>query len=63
MTNRYPSVDWNPQSGYPSHTPPDYIPWRPWGIGSHLGLTLVIDAEQDEYYCSSEASLGFKVIY
>lgn len=39
----------------------NHIPWRPWGAGSHLGLTIVLNAELDEYYCASEASHGFKV--
>ncbi|XP_039287322.1 pickpocket protein 28-like [Nilaparvata lugens] len=59
---KFPSADWSPQNGYPANTPHDYLPWRPWGTGSHLGLTLVLDAEQNEYYCSSEASFGFKIL-
>lgn len=27
-----------------------------------MGLTIVVDAAVDEYYCSSTSSTGFKVI-
>ncbi|XP_029346818.1 pickpocket protein 28-like [Acyrthosiphon pisum] len=57
-----PSANWTPENGYPPNTPAEYTPWRPWGAGNHLGLTLVLDAEIEEYYCSSEVSYGFKVI-
>lgn len=36
-------------------------PWRPLGIGTHLGLTISLDSELHEYYCSSTLSAGFKV--
>eukprot|EP00102_Acyrthosiphon_pisum_P019219 XP_016656429.1 PREDICTED: pickpocket protein 28-like [Acyrthosiphon pisum] len=57
-----PSANWTPENGYPPNTPAEYTPWRPWGAGNHLGLTLVLDAEIEEYYCSSEVSYGFKVM-
>lgn len=31
------------------------------GAGAHLGLTVVLDAQTDNYYCSSTSSIGFKV--
>ncbi|XP_025415309.1 pickpocket protein 28 [Sipha flava] len=57
-----PSANWTPENGYPPNTPAEFIPWRPWGAGNHLGLTLVLDAEIEEYYCSSEVSYGFKIM-
>ncbi|XP_065217344.1 pickpocket protein 28-like [Planococcus citri] len=60
ITFPFTYVDWTPERGYPRDTPLNHIPWRPWGAGSHLGLTIVLNAELDEYYCSSEASHGFK---
>lgn len=60
---KYPSANWTPEDGYPLNTPFIYMPWRPLGAGNHLGLTIVLDAEVDEYYCSSEVSYGFKVQY
>lgn len=59
----YPSVsvDWNAEKGYDANMPPDVIPWRPYGAGLFYGLTLVLDVESSEYYCSSTAGVGFKV--
>ncbi|XP_046741816.1 pickpocket protein 28-like [Diprion similis] len=62
VTFPFTSVDWTPEKGYASKTPADSIPWRPYGAGRHLGLTLVLDAEVSEYYCSSTASIGFKML-
>lgn len=60
-TVHYPSVDWTLENDFPENAPVDSIPWRPWGAGRHLGLTVVLDANIEEYFCSSEASYGFKV--
>ena len=54
-------VDWNPEYKFTKHDPVDAIPWRPFGSGSNYGLTLALDVDADEYYCSSTASVGFKV--
>ena len=40
---------------------PDVIPWRPYGAGLIYGLTLALDVDIGEYYCSSTAGAGFKV--
>jgi len=40
---------------------PDVIPWRPYGAGLTYGLTLALDVDINEYYCSSTAGAGFKV--
>nr|XP_014286883.1 pickpocket protein 28-like isoform X1 [Halyomorpha halys] len=56
------SVDWSPQRGYPENAPPDNLPRRVRGSGRHLGLTVVVDSEIDEYFCSSENGKGFKVL-
>ncbi|KAL6445649.1 hypothetical protein ACFW04_000866 [Cataglyphis niger] len=60
----YPSVsvDWNAEKGYDANMPPDVIPWRPYGAGLFYGLTLVLDVESSEYYCSSTAGMGFKML-
>ncbi|CAH0696804.1 unnamed protein product [Spodoptera exigua] len=57
-----PAVDWTPEDGYPVDAPPDGFPWRPKGIGTHHGLTLVLDANIAEYYCASTKSAGFKIL-
>jgi hypothetical protein len=55
------SVDWNAEKGYTSNMPKDVIPQRSYGTGLLYGLSLVLDVEIDEYYCSSTDSAGFKV--
>ncbi|KAG8258302.1 hypothetical protein J6590_032230 [Homalodisca vitripennis] len=62
LTFPFDSVNWTPEDGYPDNVSVDDVPWRPWGPGSHLGLTIVLDANLNEYYCSSEVSIGFKVV-
>lgn len=32
------------------------------GSGSHLGLTLILNANADDYHCSSTNSVGFKIL-
>lgn len=32
------------------------------GAGAHMGLTIVLDADLDSYFCSSTSSVGFKVL-
>ncbi|KAL0131219.1 hypothetical protein PUN28_002644 [Cardiocondyla obscurior] len=60
----YPSesVDWNAEKGYDASMPADVIPWRPYGAGLIYGLTLVLDVDIDEYYCSSTVGAGFKML-
>jgi hypothetical protein len=55
------TVDWTPEAGYPPNAAPDALPRRPRGAGSHLGFTIVLDAELQEFHCSTTASVGFKV--
>nr|XP_012222920.1 PREDICTED: pickpocket protein 28-like [Linepithema humile] len=63
MNITYPStsIDWNAEDGY-KDMPADVVPWRPYGAGLFYGLTLVLDVEADEYYCSSTAGAGFKML-
>jgi hypothetical protein len=61
LTLPYESLDWTIETGYPKDTPPYTLPWRPWGPGIHMGLKIVVDAELDQYFCSAEVSIGFKV--
>ncbi|XP_012136271.1 pickpocket protein 28 isoform X2 [Megachile rotundata] len=62
ITFPYTSIDWTPETGYDSNVAVDSIPWRPYGAGQFYGLTLVLDADVAEYYCSSTASVGFKML-
>ncbi|CAK9808428.1 Pickpocket protein 28 [Anthophora quadrimaculata] len=62
ITFPFNTIDWTPETGYNDSTSADSIPWRPYGAGQFYGLTLVLDADMDEYYCSSSASVGFKML-
>ncbi|KAJ8686888.1 hypothetical protein QAD02_022682 [Eretmocerus hayati] len=55
-------IDWNPEYIFTKDDPASAIPWRAYGSGSEYGLTLAMDVEADEYYCSSTASVGFKML-
>ena len=37
------------------------LPRRVITAGLHAGLTVVLNVEKDEYYCSGSESVGFKV--
>ena len=67
--------NWDPQNGYKSepdlHEIPhdvdideylknESLPRRSIAPGLHAGLTLVLNVEKDEYYCSGTESVGFK---
>nr|CAH7720558.1 unnamed protein product [Callosobruchus chinensis] len=55
--------DWTPQRGYLDDEDGDeIIPRRSNGPGLKSGLTLILDAHVDNYYCSSTGSAGFKVL-
>lgn len=58
------AVDWKPESGYPqdsiinTHTYPRPIA----GSGSHMGLSVTLNAMINDYYCSSTNAAGFKIL-
>ncbi|XP_057341038.1 pickpocket protein 28 isoform X2 [Microplitis mediator] len=62
ITFPYTSMDWKPETGYNDSVHPETQPWRPYGAGKYYGLTLVLDTDVREYYCSSTASVGFKLL-
>ncbi|EFN82791.1 Sodium channel protein Nach, partial [Harpegnathos saltator] len=62
ITYMSPSVDWNPENGYNNSNMIDVIPWRPYGAGKYYGLTLALDVDEEEYFCSGTASVGFKML-
>ena len=67
---------WNMQEGYREKTPQclhfgkhhhcnidlekDDMPRRPTSPGLHMGLSLLLDVQEDEYYCTGTKSTGFK---
>lgn len=54
-------IDWNPDTGYPKNLPPNYYPRAASGTGVSMGLSLILDSELEEYYCSTTNGPGFKV--
>jgi hypothetical protein len=61
VTYPTPTADWTPEDGYPPNVTADTIPRRAFAAGAHLGLSLILDVETDEFYCSTSAGVGFKV--
>lgn len=65
LNQTYPHAvyDWSPESGFDmmSKNNNNIIPLRSVGAGTHLGLSIVLDAHVDNYFCSSTQSSGFKV--
>ncbi|XP_018329645.1 pickpocket protein 28-like [Agrilus planipennis] len=54
--------EWDPETGYKDFSTPKY-PYRASGAGSNHGLYVILDANLDDYYCSSTNSAGFKRYY
>ncbi len=58
---------WNMQDGYDKLPNPEELhdiedmPLRALSPGLHMGLSVVLDVQEDEYYCSGTESVGFKV--
>ena len=64
MTGEIEYSTWSPEGGYQVDTVNGKKPYPvpvP-GPGSHMGLTLIINADVSNYYCSSTSSSGFKVL-
>ncbi|XP_058977979.1 pickpocket protein 28-like [Musca domestica] len=55
------AIAWNPEFGYPEKMSKHFYPRTAAGTGESLGLTIVLDAEVDQYNCSSTNSVGFKM--
>lgn len=55
------AVPWNAETGYPKKLPKEFYPRTAAGTGESLGLTIILDVESDQYYCSSTNSIGFKM--
>ncbi|XP_023245644.1 pickpocket protein 28-like, partial [Copidosoma floridanum] len=55
-------IEWDPEYKFTPKDHPDQIPWRAYASGSTYGLTLALDVAADEYFCSSTASVGFKML-
>lgn len=57
--------EWTPETSFGSEMlrkHKDGFPKPGLGSGNHLGLSLILNATIDEYYCSSTNGFGFKVL-
>ncbi|XP_075157995.1 pickpocket protein 28-like [Haematobia irritans] len=54
-------VDYHPENGYPKDLPKRFYPRKAIGSGITNGLSLVLNGDIDDYYCSSTNGAGFKV--
>lgn len=59
--DEYTAIDWTPDKGYGKNLPVKFSPRTSGGIGKNMGLTVILNASSDEYYCSKTNSAGFKV--
>lgn len=55
-------VDWSTERGYPPNIPPNHYPQPGAGPGQSLGMNIVLDADVDDYFCSSTNVAGFKLL-
>ncbi|XP_060655313.1 pickpocket protein 28 [Drosophila nasuta] len=57
------SVPWDPEIGYPKDLPNRYYPRPAVGSGITMGFSVVLDAQLNEYFCSSTNGPGFKLLF
>lgn len=53
---------WEPESGYQSVDGRSHYPRNIAGAGAQFGLSLLLDVDVVNYYCSSTSSYGFKAL-
>ncbi|XP_070071467.1 pickpocket protein 28 isoform X2 [Drosophila takahashii] len=56
------AVDWDPISGYPQRLPSSYYPRPGVGVGTAMGLQIILNGHVKDYFCSSTNGQGFKVL-
>lgn len=60
---KYTPIDWTPEAGFSKTKRNNTYPRRAAGAGSHMGLSIILDADVANYFCSSTSSVGFKVLF
>ncbi|XP_055610822.1 pickpocket protein 28-like [Uranotaenia lowii] len=60
--NPFEPIEWTPEGGFVGSITNASFPRNIAGIGAHMGLTVVLDANVSDYYCSSTSSYGFKLL-
>jgi acid-sensing ion channel, other len=61
-SSKYSPIAWNPEVGYAKPPTKMDVPRTAAGAGSQMGLSVILDANVNEYYCSSTDSSGFKIL-
>lgn len=56
------AIDWTPERGYPKEMPENGFPRQAAGSGHNMGLTVGLNCDVSNYYCSSTNSYGFKIL-
>jgi acid-sensing ion channel, other len=59
--SKYKPIEWTLEGGFSEKPSNITVPRTAAGAGSHMGLSIILDANVNEYYCSSTSSSGFKV--
>ncbi|XP_005179825.2 pickpocket protein 28-like isoform X2 [Musca domestica] len=61
ITGQWIPIDWHPETGYPDDLPSRFYPRKAVGEGVSKGLTVVLNGDINDYYCSSTNGPGFKL--
>ncbi|XP_058451931.1 pickpocket protein 28 [Malaya genurostris] len=61
-TNPFQPIEWTPEGGFVGVKTNQTFPRAIAGTGAHMGLTVVLDANVNDYFCSSTSSQGFKML-
>lgn len=62
-TGNLTAVEWTPEDGWKNGSRSTTYPRPAAGPGSHMGMTVILEAGLEDYYCSSGNSAGFKVLF
>lgn len=62
-TGNLTAVEWTPEDSWKNGSRDTTYPRASAGPGSHMGLSVILEAGLDDYYCSSGNSAGFKVMH
>ncbi|XP_058817822.1 pickpocket protein 28 [Topomyia yanbarensis] len=61
-TNPFEPIEWTPEGGFVGVRTNRSFPRAIAGTGAHMGLTVILDANVNDYFCSSTSSYGFKLL-
>lgn len=61
LSSQWVPVDWHPEKGYQQDLPKNFYPRVAKGEGIANGLSLILNGDVNDYYCSSTNGAGFKV--